>query len=314
MPFTIHFRGVSVFASKADRIMEVLFPNAETRLPPEGTIEKLYDSDGTVIAELMRHVDRSPARKHYAGAVIVRKQGETNYRKLLGCEVSVATGNGGAQAQGNLLKDPPPLVDVITDPSYKLRLLDVGQRVNPDYVTTRFILDGGKAFAEHHAMADWELDGGKRGKKIGPKRFAAGVKWEIAVPGPKPKLELHVKSLDGNDSFESIVLTDERDTVYFYNFDSALPTVKQLTDPEVVDKDYAVDHDFKWVYKLLAHKKPTWKDWLDNGSGGLDKFPAPRRLDKAAGTEETKGTEGTKRTVEPLIPVSTCFQTIWPDE
>ena len=295
MPFNIHFRGVAVFTTKDKFIREVLFPNAETQQPPEGGKEKLRDSAGRVIGTVMHHADRSPAPKHYAGALIVGNGGAITYRKLLGCEVSVATGNNGARFTGNPVKDPPPLSEAITNPEYAIRLLDKTQRNDPRVVATRFILDGGEAFPEQGAQVAWELDGGKRGKKHGPREYDAGLRWQVPATGPNPRLELQVKTLSG-DRLESIILTKDRDTVYFYNFDAGLPTVDDLTKPEIVDPDYPIDHDFKWVYALFKHSKASWSEWLDDGFPGRDEFPAPRRVG------------------EPLIPVSTCFPTVWPDE
>lgn len=289
MEYTIHFRGVAVFVRSDDTITEVLFPNAETSTPPEGTKHPVTDpDDGTVLTEYMLHADGTPAPKHYAGALIIGPNAERTYRKLFRRAVRIGDG-GGARITGALRRELPPLVDVIDVPEYALRLLEAGQRSDPARVATRISLEG-TIFSEHQSTLKWGLYGGRRGGSIDDNRFFAGAKVIFNAPDPFDILVTDLTGQTGAD--ETIRLDRNHREVYFYHFDSALPTVDQLTKPDHADPDFDVDHDFKWVYALLNRVNPdmdTWVKWLDG-----DKFPAPVRAPT-------------------LVPVSTCFPTVWPE-
>jgi hypothetical protein len=296
MEFTIHFRGVALFAAKDEKIKEVLFPNAETELPPEGTMERIKDADGNVIAEVMFHADKTPAPRHFAGALIVGPNGAAEYRKLLHRHVVIGAGDG-ADIKGRLKKDLPPLVDVITVPKYLLKLLPTADRFDPVRVATRFSLNTGDIFSEHQARIDWELDGGKRGGKVPGEKFFAGTRVKIQA---NETFEIQVTDFTGQtNADERIRLDKDHKDVYFFNFDTGTPTRSGLDKPDHDDVDYRIDHDFKWIYQLMDRQDAAmheWHKWLDN-----DPFPAPARA-------ATTGPESR------LIPVSTCYETVWPDE
>lgn len=293
MIFTIHFRGVALFASKGNHIREVLFPNAETSPPPEGVKKKVKDENENVVAEVMSHADHTPAPKHYAGALLAGPNGGTSYRKLLHRHVVIGDVNGaGADINGALRTDLPPLVDVITIPEYELRLLDPADRFDPARVATRFSLGMGAICSEQQSGYPWELDGGKCGGSVPPAKFFNGVKLTIEARAP---FDIAVTDFTGKtQADETIRLDADHPEVYFYNFDSGMPSIKELTTPDHDDPDYEIDHDFKWIYRLLNRVNPeldTWMKWLEH-----DPFPAP-----------SKAFTG-------LITVSTCYQTVWPDE
>lgn len=289
MEYTIHFRGVAVFTAKADRVPEVLFPNAETSPPPEGSTKKIQGDDGSVIAELMMHADNTPAPKHFAGALIVGPKGERTYRKLLHRHVTIGDGDG-AELKGALRKELPPLVDVITDATYALRLLDRGERSDRTRVATRFSLNTGRISSDHQSNLLWTIGGGKPPVPSDGKQYFVGAK--VKIQGGDT-FEITVTDFTGEtDADETIRLDKDHSTVFFYNFDSAMPTIGELTKPDH-HSDFKIDHDFKWIYRLFNRVNPeldTWVKWL-NG----EKFPAPARA-----------------SVD-LIPVSTCFETVWPE-
>jgi hypothetical protein len=292
MIFTIHFRGVAVFTRNDNHIKEVLFPNAETSLPPEGTKEKIKDKNENVLAEVMLHADGTPAPKHFAGALIVGPNGEITYRKLLHRHVLIIDDDSdGPEIKGSLRTDIPPLVDAITVPKYRLRLLDPGERSDPARVATRFSLSTGGIYSDQQSGYPWELDGGKRGGLIPARKFFVGAKLKIQAEEP---FDIKVTDFTGKThADETIRLDADHPEVYFYNFDSGMPSIADLTTPDHDDPDYEVDHDFKWVYQVLNRVSPdldTWVKWLDG-----DPFPAPSKAFKG------------------LITVSTCYQTVWPE-
>jgi hypothetical protein len=296
MMFTIHFRGVAVFASKGDKVTEVIFPNAETvDSPPEGRREKVKDANGNVITEVMFHADGTPAPRHFAGALIIGRNQVSTYRKLLHRRIEIGTGSG-AQIKGALKKEIPPLYDVITHPDYKLSLPNEPGRRDPKRVATRIMLYTGDIHAEQQSNANWVINGGNAGGITTPERYFAGAR--LMIDSADPTLRIQVKTLEGvTIPDEAIELNQDQREMYLYNFDAGVPSEGDLTNPEQHDPDYNVDHDFKWVYQVLDRvAKPTWKDWLGGGA-----FPCPVRIPTGGFSMM-------------LIPVSTCYETVWPDE
>ncbi|HUQ81402.1 MAG TPA: hypothetical protein VM076_09705 [Gemmatimonadaceae bacterium] len=289
MEFTIHFRGVAVFATSGDHVTEVFFPNAETSLPPDGKKETIRNKKDEPIAEMMFHADGSPAPKHYAGALIVGSGGDRTYRKLLDRHVNFGEGDG-AKVKGALRTQLPPLSDAIAKDKYEIRLLDAGERSDATRVATRITLAGGCISADQQSTLLWEIPG-KSGLHVPPSRFFVGATLRIKSDAP---IEIEVTDLSGKKDPDGPIKLNANQRMFFYNFDSGLPTEADLTKPDH-KSDFEVDHDFKWVYQVFNRVSPdldTWGKWLDD-----DKlFPAPTLAQKR------------------LIPVSTCFATIWPDQ
>jgi hypothetical protein len=248
----------------------------------------------------MKHADTTPAPTHFAGALLVRNDGTNIYRRLTGLKVTVGTGANPAAPRDNLLTELPSLRPAVSNPNFTLELLT--NREDRRRIATRFMLYGGEMRPENPALNDWQIDASKHGTKVGPHTFSLGAVWTPLAGTTTVTLE--VTRLDGTAREDPIVLGSgltECTEVYFYNYDSGLPTVDELNEPEGSDPDFVVDHDFKWVYRLFdpptTGPKP-WKKWL-----GRDKFPTLRR------------TNPPNPGLGPLlIPVMTCYSTIWADE
>jgi hypothetical protein len=290
MDFKIHFRGAGVFwARQRDNVTEVLFPNAETKAPPDGEPGKKRPN-GKPLGKGMKHADKSEANLHFAGALIVGPGKTATYRKLAGRLVTRNKGTSGAKPNGDFFQDLAPLADVITEADSKLKLVAAADPTYADRVATRFEIDSGDMEAKPASKENWLLDGGDHGKSV-TRHFALGVTWIVAAD---TSVTFELLTLDRKPTGEQpIVLDADHPEVYFYNFDLGLPTLEDLTTEENPFADTKDDDDFKWSYALFDHpgtaKKKPWQDWLKG-----KKFPAPSL-------------------VGPLIPVSTCFQIVWTD-
>jgi hypothetical protein len=128
---TIHFIGVSVFVvSKNDEVDEILFPNAQTRFPPDHTMQ------GTS----MRHADRSRANRHYAGAIVLDAQDQIVERqRLIGREVTFPS-RSPTKIDGNFRDAFPSLRDATRNRPIEL-LSDDDRKTSR--VATRIKLRGG---------------------------------------------------------------------------------------------------------------------------------------------------------------------------
>jgi hypothetical protein len=293
MRFQIHFRGAAVFVHTDSTVTEVLFPNAETRIPPDGTKEKLFDPEtGKLrLATCMRHADRTPAPQHIAGALLVRRSHSDTYRKLIGRQVRPEGEGNGPVMQGDFAHKIPALRNVIHE-AHGLELLPPEDRVNAARVGTRFLLRGGNIYPELETEEKWILDS-KFGTPAPEQFYHIGARWEVEVDGDRPSFTLAVNDLTGGLAEAPIVLDEETSEVYFYNYDVGMPTVAELNAPlgDTEAKEELVDHDFKWIYTLIDRDRnfTTWQAFLRGKP-----FPAPRLPGG------------------PLIPVSTCFPTLWP--
>jgi hypothetical protein len=290
MQFQIHFRGAGVFVARGrGNLTEVLFPNAETKGPPDGDAGSLR-KNGKPLGKGMKHADKSDATLHFAGALVVGPGNTATYRKLAGRLVTGDKGTAGAKPTGNFFSDLPPLADVITEADSKLKLVTPIDPTYPGRVATRFEIDSGAAAASPRSKKEWLLDGGKHGGSVS-KHFALGVTWTV---DSEESIEFKVLNLDRSATGEDpIVLDDKHTQVYFYNFDIGLPTVLDLTSEEDPFADTKDDNDFKWSYALFDRvdsSKKKWQDWLKG-----DSFPTPSLIG-------------------PLVRVSTCFQIVWTDE
>ena len=301
MDFTLHFRGVGVIVMKDNLITEILFPNGEKE-PPEGKTEKVKNKRKHVRAVLMDHADETPAPRHEAGALVVGSDG-TRYHRLAGRVVKIGQGERGAEFKAALPDELPNLAAAI-DPAFQLKLLTDAERKIPARVATRFKFQGGTIDAELPTRGAWTIKGAHVEDDVGAKEYMTGVVCTVR-DGGGDRLELGVWPLAEPDSTgtppECIVLDATHNEVFFYNYDLGLPTVDDLTKQES-DPDYHIDHDFKWVYRLFEPRNEDfnnrWQSWL----GGKD-FPAPELEEPFPTTKDG----------EPLVPVSTCLQTIWLD-
>jgi len=292
--FKVHFRGIAMYVanSKPNFITEVVFPRAD-KAPPDG------EDDG--IAELppnkyhpkpymgrkMKHADGSDAMAHFAGALIVTPGQEDDRRVLTGCAVERANSSGkGARMDTKFLQNVPSLDHIILDQKKKLKLLH--DTKEPSRVATRFLIDGGKEdamTAVSPAGGGWQFTQ-PNGHTSKPVDYCLEVLWTIKAPAP---LTFNVTNLKGQTggTLTPITLQDENTEVYFYNFDYEEPTVDDLLrvdDAELGD----VDHDFKWLYKVMDKENVTWPAWLERTA-----FPAPELV------------------TPPMVSVSTCFDAVW---
>ena len=197
---------------------------------------------------------------------------------------------------GPFHKELPPLEDAITVPKFALELLGENERSDPKRVATRLTLNTGDISKAHQAESTWEIDGGKHGGKVQGQRFFAGA--TLVIKRASSPFEIKVTDFTGQPD-EPIRLDKKHKEVFFFNFDTGVPSIDELTKPDHDDPDFGIDHDFKWVYHLLNRVDPTmnsWIKWLDT-----EPFPAPVRV--FSGNPEMD-----------LIPVSTCFETVWSEK
>ena len=279
MAITVHFRGVALLVAdkKKEFVTEVLFPRAD-KDPPDGKFDEIPDpaNPGETIP-VVRHADGSPASPHFAGALFINKDLSTFYRLLTGRRVELSSGGGGNGASiGTPFK--LPFLNEIIKPAKKLKLK---KGRTSSTVSTQFRLKGGTIVANSPAIGDWafvEPDG-----SAGPTKYSL----EATLTTTEAEVELVISELDGGGKPERITLNADCPTVYFYNFDNPMPTEFELTDDKG-GRTGAVDHDFKWIYKLLKNDEPSgkWPDWLTRH------FPAPERSSR-------------------LPSVSTCFEAVW---
>ncbi len=296
MKFTIHFRGVAVFVAKGGgKVTEVLFPKAERTPPPDGDVGK-KTTKGKIIGKDMKHADDTEAPQHFAGALIVGPGLTRTYRKLNGRLVRRDMPGDGASPSKAFFKKVPPLANVITETDSTLELMNRENPANYGRMATRFKLDKGDIAAGKESPTEWTLSGGIHTKNADIKeKFAIGATWTVESEDP---LIFRVHNLDDAEAEQPIVLSRDTDTVYFYNFDSGLPSNDELTEEEDPPGEGRVDNDFKWSYALFDKKSEKWQEWLKDGL-----FPTPQTLPP----------EGEKPRPDDfrLIPVSTCFQLVW---
>jgi hypothetical protein len=280
MAITVHFRGVALLVAdkKKEFITEVLFPRAD-KDPPDEKSENIPDpaNPGETI-RVVRHADGSPANAHFAGALFINKDLSTFYRLLIGRRVELSGGGGG---NGASIGSPfqLPFLNEIIKPAKKLKLK---KGRTSSTVSTQFRLKGGSIVANTPALFKWafvEPDG-----TASPRTLSLEATWTI----PDDEVELVISELDGGGKPERIKLNADCPTVYFYNFDNPMPIEDELK-ADNGGRPGIVDHDFKWIYKLLKNNETSgkWPDWLTRH------FPAPQRSD------------------DPLLPVSTCFEAVW---
>ena len=296
MKFTIHFRGVAVFVAKGGgKVTEVLFPNAERKSPPDGDAGK-KTTKGKIIGKDMKHADDTEAPQHFAGALVVGPGVTRTYRKLNGRLVRRDVSGAGASPVTGFFEKVPPLANVITETDSTLKLMNRENPANYGRMATRFKLDKGDIAAGKESQTEWTLSGGiHTNEKPITGHFAIGATWTVESEDP---LIFRVHNLDDTEAEQPIVLSRETDTVYFYNFDSGLPSDDELTEEEDPPGVGRVDNDFKWSYALFDKKQPKWQDWLKTKA-----FPTPQTLPPES--EELRPDDFR------LIPVSTCFQLVW---
>lgn len=291
---TIHFRGVCLFVAndKHNYVTQVLFPRAD-EAPPEGTDDGPVD-DPT--QRQMTHADKSKANPHFAGALCVRPDKSTaepflitgGYVRLDGYEHKP----DGARFTNNVTSLVPPLDSIVTKQDKKLRLTK--RRSDPSLVAGRFDLDIGDFSAQYSSGQTWEFTDDFGTKHQGEYRLDGS--WTL----PDGVYKLNIRDLENpsNDIHDPITLGDEFSDVYFFNFDNPAPDLDDLI-MRVDAYPGFVDHDFKWVYKIM--KPPTgnsWVKWLDGKN-----FPAPR----LPGLQLS----GVVPSPAPAVSVSTCFEVVW---
>jgi hypothetical protein len=302
MDFTIHFRGVAMLVAKGETsVTEILFPNAETEPPPNGDPGDLK-ADGRIVGRNMKHADGSAANPHFAGAMIVGPGLERTYRKLAGRIVKpVGTSGSPPTPPSDFFEQIPPLAKVITNAGSRLKLLDPTLTANHKRIATRFILDTGNiAPVMPGSNGTWLLAGGLHGPSVKTRQFSLGATWTVTADEP---LRFDVLGLDGNPIGDKrIELDADHREVYFFNLDVGLPTDGDLAEETLPSTPGLVDDDFKWVYALLDGPSGPidWKIWLRSA-----RFPAPQLV----GLPESKGKPHML-----LIPVSTCFESVWTGE
>jgi hypothetical protein len=286
MSIAINFRGVAVFVQKSqtNQVEEVLFPSAEDpdNGPPDGEVA----DDGSAL-----HADLTRANHHYAGLLIRSPGVPATYRKLFRTRVEFSDGQSSNTQQG-FAGNFPLLKDATTGKQHGLSLLLDRES---DRVATRILFSGGTLEADTPDAGEpaFSLDD-HFGGSTPAKPYSTSATWRT----PSTSLTIQITPLDTLAPAESIVIPD-RSAVYIYHFDNGLPSENELTRPiRLRCKHRAVDHDFKWIYKLLEKGSfSNWPDWL----GGHD-FPAPMA--------PCPGRSGLHVR---LVPVSTCFPTVWPD-
>jgi hypothetical protein len=290
MAITVHFRGVGVFVTNGLTVTELLFPNADSRHPPDH--ETLPNGQ-------IGHADKSAAKKHFAGVLTVDVAGQERNRALIGRRVTFP-GNTATRIDASFRKKLPPLDRCTDSPGHKLRLLPEEERKG-DRVASRILLAGGQLVAHDPGLTiEFDMDG-HFGPAARGRRYAYDVEWTTNDAA----VSLEVETFDGRPE-SPIELSGAVPEAYFYCFDDNSPSKRDLTklDPTKCTNPPVTDHDFKWIYQLLDRENSNhrrWQDWLQ----GSD-FPAPRTdcVERGALAAARAGEAG-------LIPVSTCYSTAW---
>jgi len=296
MAIEIVFRGVAMFVCGRGNttVTKVLFPNAEGK-PDEGT----KDTDG------FKHADKTRATPHYAGLLIPRPDGD-EYHKLLGVDVNFIS-TGDAIVDGTFIDSFPSLKKATNREGYELELLPLDKE-EPSVdgrVATRIKPLGGRLTALEKIQAPFSIDGHhtKDDEDIPGRPYSPGAKWTPV--GTLPSLDIVLTDRTAQHKPPKTITLGRDSKAFFYNFENGIPTQAQL---EHVDHDppcegHLIDHDWKWLYGLMARKNttdhPNWPEWLKSGRfHRRHEFPAPK-----ARCEDMR-----------LVSVSTCFQTVLGDE
>jgi hypothetical protein len=286
MAITVHFRGVGVFVTDGPTVTEVLFPNAESRRPPDHVTRP----DGKI-----GHADGSKAKDHFAGVLTISATGHERNHRLLGRRVTFPA-DGPTGIDASFRRKLPPLQRCTTSPGFTLRLLPQDERQS-DRVASQILLSGGELAAlDPNLSIEFEMDG-HHAPPAPRQRYAYDVVWTTRAES----VTLEVETFDGHPE-QSIELNANTPEAFFYCFDHPNPRKYDLIklEPGKCSFPPVTDHDFKWIYQLLDREDSnhrTWQDWL-----GSDQFPAPR-------TDCVERPAPAALRDAGLIPVSTCYST-----
>ena len=250
----IFFRGPMMVLTDLETVRSILIPDG-AKMPPNGT-----------------HPDRSLARPHYAGILVVSSTNPTVVKlqvDLNGHRVMVSDGTTtDCQAQPRLARVP-----------------DLNAMINqgPDKVRLASAID-----LEEKAAASIVLIGGGL-EPIDPP--ASALPYTLPTPGgtpPRPapilpvlewtpdraEATIEISRLDGSGWTTYSVASD--DVVLIYNWDVKHPRLVDFVVHPITAcpaGKVIVDHDFKWAYALLVAPGNDWDAWLRDVAGG--KLPAP---------------------------------------
>jgi hypothetical protein len=296
----VHFRGVGVYVANAPagRLTEVLFPKADEG-PPDGqelgfeTRPPDAHHPGQWKKRIMKHADGSDANEHFAGAVIVAKDGSLDHRDLTRRMVTRLKPDGtdwnnGVDLDPSFVNDIPELDGIVTKLG-KPPLTLLHDRKNSKRIATKIVVGGDsteRVVATANFGAAWGFDG-----LAETADYRLEGLWAIEADS----VVFKVADLSSSQVDKDIVLDKEHKDVYFYNYDIMNPTPDQLREVLSAAPDM-VDNDFKWVYKLFEKPNSKWQGWC--GTAG---FPAPRLAGPTFVVDQPM----------PLVSVSTCFEAVW---
>ena len=301
MAIEIYFRGVAMFVCGPGNktVAKVLLPNAE-----QDPIDKKTDRNGGVA-----HADNTRAIRHFAGLLIPRPDGD-EYRRLRGLDVKFVVDNddGDATIDEGFITQIPSIKRATNGEGFELALLPSKEETPSarGRVITRIRALGGHLSALDPGEAPrFSIDGhhAKDKKDIPPQQYAPAVVWRPRTAAKSVTIALADPSEPDSDPIR-ITLDEKRPTAFFYNFEHGLPTKAQLEHQgfDTPCNGHLVDHDFKWLYKLMDRTNEElhdWPRWLSRFGGVFHDFPAPK---------------SPCHEVNIALPsVSTCFQTVLED-
>jgi hypothetical protein len=132
------------------------------------------------------------------------------------------------------------------------------------------------------------------GRPVPERYYATVAMWTT----DDPVVKLTAKKMWGNGGTKTITLDAAHPVAYLYNFDVKDPLLKDFEENPKKCQGRTVDHDFKWIFQVMDPKSPRVRPWQDYLEG--DDFPAP----------VTDCVPHRLRDIR-LVPVSTCFPTVW---
>lgn len=299
MTINVVFRGPCLFVKKHDSIDEVLIPDGRRRISNGGVID--------------RHPDNTPARKHFAGILVLKASGGIAMRMSLhGKRVAVRDPHDPAACTTHASFDDVVPVSALSnggDATKHLRLLAPG----PDYwtrVATAVELEGGTIGSSELSALTFHFPKDHNPNPPAARRVPLLATW---TPTGDEAVIL-ISDASGGDPLQ-ISLT-EGQVAWIYNFDTQEPVPKEMGPrlPPCKKAGPLEDRDFKWLYQLLDPPGGDWAKWL-NGSllpAPLSTCPGPNGVAPAGAPVSPAAAAVGAAAANPSPDVASCFFGSWP--
>ena len=238
MPITLEFRGVMLMCvegpPEARLLRNILIPECEDTIPPFGSRE----------GNIRYHLDGSVADAHYAGIMIIAPGAWPRHYPIRGSQVTIAGTRPGR-----------PDVTAGIGKSHGLAAVTSPGGAGPLHVATSI---PGATTLNLSLIAT-------KCEPIFPDLGAGSLKLGVEDNLPSG-LRLTI------DDAVTIQVAPENGTalgievpancrIIVYNADKQDPTPEDLVRIHLPINDFAVDHDFKWLYSLLEPDNATIAEW-----------------------------------------------------